>query len=106
VWRGEHGQSFSVDPAALRAAAPELAEVATGLHGTLARLRGVLTDAGPCWGHDEAGAAFAHGYLPASDQAEQAFQRLAAVLEAFGADLVTVADRSAETDQRAGARFR
>jgi uncharacterized protein YukE len=97
---------LGVDPDALRAAVPDLTDVADGLATTLSRLRGALAEAGPCWGHDEPGAAFASGYLAGGEQAERAFAELGDAIETIGGRLTEVADRSEATDQLARARFR
>src|SRR2546430_14684088 len=103
--RDSGDRMLGVDPSALRAAVPGLTDLATALDATLTRLRGELADAGPCWGHDDPGATFERGYLPAGEQAEQAFRHLAAAIETIGADLTAVAERSAATDEQARARF-
>jgi len=97
---------LGVDPDALRAAVPDLTDVADGLATTLTRLRAALADEGPCWGPDEPGAVFARGYLPGSEQAERAFAELSDAIETIGGRLTAVADRSEATDQQARARFR
>lgn len=97
---------LSVHPTELRAAVPGLTDVAVELRDTLTRLRNALADEGTCWGHDETGAAFGRAYQPAGDAVQQAFGALAGAIETIGADLVTIADRSAATDEVARARFR
>jgi uncharacterized protein YukE len=97
---------LSVHPSELRAAVPDLTEVAAALGDTLTRLRNALADEGTCWGYDETGAAFGRAYQPASEEVQQAFGALAEAIGTIGADLVTIADRSEAADELARARFR
>lgn len=73
---------FDVDPVRLRAAAPGFDAVADRLEDAGAALAAALGAEGACWGGDEAGRTFAHGYLP---QAEAATGALGAVVEALRA---------------------
>jgi uncharacterized protein YukE len=96
---------LSVNPSELRAAVPGLTDVAVVLSDTLTRLRNALADEGPCWGHDETGAAFSRAYQPVSERVQQAFGELTEAIETIGDNLVRVASASEATDERVRARF-
>lgn len=84
---------FRVDPVRLRSASPQFEAVADRLEDAGRALQAALAAEGPCWGHDDAGQAFAQSYLP---QAEATTRAVGTVVEALRA-IRTSLDASADT---------
>ncbi|TQM31161.1 WXG100 family type VII secretion target [Nocardia bhagyanarayanae] len=82
---------FSIDPDAVKAQSPKLAELATELSSGLSTLKSGLDSIGNAWGDDEFGDRFAQNYtgkaeeaLTAIDGAVQLLQFLGRGVEATG----------------------
>jgi len=99
------GDVIRVDPAALRAAQPHVAEIASEILATGSWLDRVLNAEGACWGADDTGQAFARSYLPALSTMRRAFTELHDAAESIAQALSTVADNADAVDDRTDARF-
>ena len=75
------GGRFEVDPAGLRAAAPDVGATAGRLGDAVAELRARLAGLHGCWGDDEPGRAFGSNYEP---QAGELLSHLDLLVEALG----------------------
>lgn len=87
-----------VDPAGLRAAAPQVEAVAEALAGARSRLLSVLDGEGDSWGADEAGLAFAANYTPAAEGAVTALRALAGLVRGVADGLRDTANLVEGTD--------
>jgi uncharacterized protein YukE len=94
-----------VDVDALRSAVPDLDAVAAAVDTTLTHLHDALAAEGECWGRGALGSAFASGYGPVREQAEQAFGELSRGIAAMGAAFGSVADAGQAVDARAAGRL-
>ncbi|GGL10660.1 hypothetical protein [Nocardia jinanensis] len=83
------GESFHIDPDAVRALTEELRDIAESAARTARDLQDALTAAGmtetaASWGDDEMGRAFAEYYLPSADEGIVALESSAGVLRNMG----------------------
>jgi hypothetical protein len=95
------GDGFSVMPAHLRRSGTDMADVAGGVEGRAARVRGDSS----VWGSDEEGAAFGSAHSEMADAVEKALGSLFEELNSIGGRLAEMADSYEQSDQRGAAGF-
>jgi uncharacterized protein YukE len=92
------GTRVTMDPDVVRDGATKLGPAADQLTAAGRALQTAVDSLGQCWGTDESGNQFAHEYVPAAQQATQAFGQLAQALLSVQKELSAVADTQQNTD--------
>jgi uncharacterized protein YukE len=90
-----------MDPDAVRDGATKFGPAADQLTDAGAALQTVVDSLGQCWGTDDSGKQFAKDYVPAAQQAMQAFGQLSQALLTVQQKLSAVADSQQGTDSAA-----
>lgn len=96
---------FEVDPVALRSASPRFDGVGDAVTSAFDRLTGALSSEGACWGDDAAGQAFAKGYRPGADLANQVTPALVDALRAIRTELDASANAWERSDTDGATSF-
>jgi uncharacterized protein YukE len=91
----------TMDPDVVRDGATKFAPAADQLTAAGSALQSAVNSLGQCWGADESGHQFAHDYVPAAQQAMQAFGQLAQALLTVRQNLSGIADAQQGTDTAA-----
>ena len=97
---------FSADPAAMRRHGSEFAAHAERAGEIHRQLNAAITDAGECWGDDEAGRAFAAGYAQPAQDTLGKLGALPAGLADVGDRFTGTADRYEQTETDNAATLR
>jgi uncharacterized protein YukE len=97
--------TLRVDIPALRACGPSFAHLSTLVDEALRRLGDRLDAQGPCWGGDEAGAAFQAAYGPAADTVRRILPDLRDGVASVGLSLRVAADTAEAAEDRTANRF-
>jgi WXG100 family type VII secretion target len=97
---------FSADPAKLRQHGGEFAGHAERTGEIHRQLNQAVTDAGQCWGEDEAGQAFAAAYAQPAQETLSKLQALPAGLADVGDRFTGTAQRYEQTEQDNAAALR
>lgn len=96
---------FRYDVDGIRAIAPGFGQAADSLESVLRDLDAARNAEGSCWGGDDAGAAFAAAYAPASEAADRLFASATTALRQIHTDLRASADAQQATDESAAGTF-
>ena len=87
-----------MDPGVVRDSAAKFGPAGDDLNTADTALQQVINSVGQCWGGDESGQQFAKDYVPAAQQAVQAFGQLAQAMRGIQQNLTTVANSTQGTD--------
>lgn len=89
---------FTMDPDAVQHGATSFGPAADEMTTAGSTLQNAVNSIGACWGNDDSGKQFSQDYLPAAQNALQAFGQLSQGLQNIQKNLSSIADGTAGTD--------